>query len=77
MSHVSVFGIVGLVVIVLVLVLRFAMLLRARRAPSSTRSKPLPRGPVSGGVIRGDPGQKTSTREPAEPEEERRGPSDP
>jgi hypothetical protein len=78
MSHIGVFGAVGLIVIVLVLFLWIGMLLRARRNPSlksRVEGRPPPRGPVSGGVMRGDPGQVIPTGEvtPEESETERRG----
>lgn len=71
MSRIGPLAVVGLIVIVVVLVLWIAMLIRARRDPSlksDVEGKPPPRGPVSGGVMRGDPGQVIPTGEVA-PEE--------
>jgi hypothetical protein len=84
MSRIGILGIVGLILIVLVLVLWIVMVIRARRNPAMTKApeEHLPRGPVSGGVMRGDPGQVIPTGEapryeekpaPDEPREHGRG----
>jgi hypothetical protein len=76
MSRIGVLEVVGLVLIVLALVLWIVMLVRARHDPSvksAVRGQPPPRGPVSGGVMRGDPGQVIPTGEAAPSEESERG----
>jgi hypothetical protein len=65
MSDIGILGVVGLAVIVLVLVVSRFAILRAKGDPVQT-DKPggkLKRGPVSGGAIRGEPGQRTLTGE--------------
>ena len=79
MSAIGTLGVIALTVIVLALVLWIMMVVRANRDPVQTRDpggKPK-RGPVSGGVIRGDPGQGILTGEaPREDEPRRNSPLD-
>lgn len=65
MSGIGAFGIVALIVIVLALVGWIVVIVRADRDPVQTHRAggKLKRGPVSGGAIRGDPGQNVLTGE--------------
>jgi hypothetical protein len=74
MSHIGVLGVVGLTVIILALVLWITMIVRARRNPAVTKAPDDEpgRGPISGGVIRGDPGQVILTGEAPREDELRR-----
>jgi hypothetical protein len=65
MSDIGIVGVVGLVVIVLVLVASRYAILRAKGDPVQTDEPggKLKRGPVSGGAIRGEPGQRNLTGE--------------
>jgi hypothetical protein len=76
MSRVGFLGAVGLVVIVLALLAWIIVVIRAGRSPVQTEDPggKLKRGPVSGGAIRGDPGQNILTGEaPRQDEEAREG----
>jgi hypothetical protein len=70
MSGVGTLGIGGLIVIVVALVLWIAMVTRAGDRPAKTSSEEPARGPVSGGVMRGDPGQVNPTGEAPRMDEE-------
>jgi hypothetical protein len=65
MSHIGVLSVIGLLVIVLALFTWIFMTLRASTKPRlGDRDGETPeRGPVSGGVIHGDPGQSILTGE--------------
>jgi hypothetical protein len=79
MSRIDLFGVVGLVLIVLMMVLWIVMTVHTRRSPcpKAMEDDQPPRGQVSGGVMRGDPGQVILTGEAetydAKPHEEQRG----
>jgi hypothetical protein len=79
MSSIGILGVVALVVIVLALLTWVFAVARAGRDPVQNK-KPggkLKRGPVSGGAIRGDPGQNILTGEaPRQDEQRRNGPLD-
>lgn len=79
MSSIGVLAVIGLIVIVLALLGWITVIILARRDPVQTK-KPggkLKRGPVSGGAIRGDPGQSILTGEaPRQDEPPRNGPLD-
>jgi hypothetical protein len=79
MSSIGILGVVALVVIVLALLTWVFAVARAGRDPVQNK-KPggkLKRGPVSGGAIRGDPGQNILTGEaPRQDERPRNGPLD-
>jgi hypothetical protein len=65
MTNIGILGVIALIVIVLALIGWITVLLRAGRHPEQ-KSEPggkLKRGPVSGGVIRGEPGQDILTGE--------------
>jgi hypothetical protein len=79
MSGIGVLSVIGLVVIVLALLVWIFMILRADRDPmqGKTPRGKLKRGPVSGGAIRGDPGQNILTGDaPRTDESPRNGPLD-
>jgi hypothetical protein len=65
MTSIGILGVIGLIVIVLALLGWMLMIIRADRDPVQTKDAggKLKRGPVSGGVIRGDPGQNILTGE--------------
>lgn len=65
MSNIGIPGVIGLIVIVVALLVWVMMVIRANRNPVQARrsSGKLKRGPVSGGAIRGDPGQNILTGE--------------
>ena len=65
MSGIGVLAVIGLIVIVIVLLFWVFMTVRANRNPTVNEhpDENLKRGPVSGGVIRGDPGQNSLTGE--------------
>jgi hypothetical protein len=65
MSRIGPLGVAGLIVIVLALVLWIVMTIRAQRNPilPKVHDEQPPRGPISGGVMRGDPGQVIPTGE--------------
>jgi hypothetical protein len=71
MSGIGALGIVALIVIVLALVGWIVMIARADHDPVQTHRAggKLKRGPVSGGAIRGDPGQNILTGEAPTQEE--------
>jgi hypothetical protein len=79
MSSIGILGVVALVLIVLALLTWVFAVGRAGRDPVQNK-KPggkLKRGPVSGGAIRGDPGQNILTGEaPRQDEQRRNGPLD-
>jgi hypothetical protein len=65
MSGIGIFGVIALIVIVIALLGWVLAILRADHDPVQTK-KPggkLKRGPVSGGAIRGEPGQNILTGE--------------
>jgi hypothetical protein len=79
MSGIGVLGIVGMIVIVIALAGWIFAVVRANRDPMQTKGRrgKLKRGPVSGGAIRGDPGQNILTGEaPRQEEPPRKGPLD-
>jgi hypothetical protein len=65
MSHIGVLSIIGLIVIMMALFVWIFMTLRASAKPAlgDRSGEKLKRGPVSGGVIHGDPGQSILTGE--------------
>jgi hypothetical protein len=65
MTNVGVLGVIALAVIVLALSAWILMTVRANRDPVQTKhpDEKLKRGPVSGGAIRGEPGQNILTGE--------------
>jgi hypothetical protein len=65
MTHIGVLGVTGLVLIMIALGVWLFMTMRASRNPAQNRDDggKLKRGPVSGGVIHGDPGQSMLTGE--------------
>jgi hypothetical protein len=65
MTGIGTLGVIGLIVIVLALAGWIVMIIWANRDPVQTRDDggKLKRGPVSGGAIRGDPGQNILTGE--------------
>lgn len=65
MSNFGIFGIIAVIVIVLALIGWIYLILRAQRDPEQSKHAhgKLKRGPVSGGAIRGDPGQNILTGE--------------
>jgi hypothetical protein len=78
-SGIGVLGVIGLIVIVLALLGWVVMIIRAQRDPVQTKEPrgKLKRGPVSGGAIRGDPGQSILTGEaPRQDEPPRNSPMD-
>lgn len=79
MSTIGTLGVIGLIVIVLALFGWIFMIVHANNAPEQNKrrqGKPK-RGPVSGGVIRGDPGQSILTGEaPRHEERPKNGPLD-
>jgi hypothetical protein len=79
MSTIGTLGVIGLVVIVLALLGWVFMIVRANKDPAQNKKQPgkPKRGPVSGGVIRGDPGQSILTGEaPRQDERPKNGPLD-
>lgn len=73
MTQVGIFGIVGLAVVVVAMVLWFTLTVRANRrrmVPREIPDQQPPRGPVMGGQQRGDPGQKIPTRDEPEPRQD-------
>jgi hypothetical protein len=79
MTNIGTLGVVALIVVVLALLGWILMIVWADRHP--TRAKrhggKLKRGPVSGGVIHGDPGQDILTGEaPRQDEPRKNGPLD-
>jgi hypothetical protein len=78
-SDIGVWSVVGLIVIVLAMLGWIVAIVRAQRDPVQTKERrgKLKRGPVSGGAIRGDPGQNTLTGEaPRQDEPSRDSPTD-
>jgi hypothetical protein len=65
MSNIGILGVIGLIVIVIALLGWIFVIIRAARDPVQTKDSggKLKRGPVSGGAIRGDPGQNILTGE--------------
>lgn len=65
MTGIGIFGVIALVVIVLALLAWIFVVVRTNRNPVQTQDPggKLKRGPVSGGAIRGDPGQSILTGE--------------
>jgi hypothetical protein len=79
MSNIGVLSVLGLIVIVLALLGWVLMIVRAQRDPVQTKRPrgKLKRGPVSGGAIRGEPGQNILTGEaPRQDEPPRNSPMD-
>jgi hypothetical protein len=77
MTRIGTLAVIGLVLVVLVLVAWIVSLIRADRTPIKKTDEKPARGPVSGGVIEGDPGQSILTGEaPQEDEPKKRGPLD-
>jgi hypothetical protein len=79
MSSIGILGVIGLIVIVLALLAWLFVMVRADRDPVQNKNPggKLKRGPVSGGAIRGDPGQNILTGEaPRQDERPRNGPLD-
>jgi hypothetical protein len=79
MTNIGTLGVVALVVVVLALLGWILMIVRADRHPMPTKNPGgrLKRGPVSGGVIHGDPGQEILTGEaPRQDEPRKEGPQD-
>jgi hypothetical protein len=74
MTRIGPLGVVGLIVIVLALVLWIVMTIQAQRNPTlpKVHDEQPPRGPVSGGVMRGDPGQVIPTGDAPRQDEEAR-----
>jgi hypothetical protein len=79
MSGIGIFGIIALIVIMIALLGWVLAVIRADHDPVQTKEPggKLKRGPVSGGAIRGDPGQNILTGEaPRQDEHPRDGPMD-
>jgi hypothetical protein len=78
MTQIGILGVVALIVIVLALLAWIIAVIRAGRNRMQTKDPgKLKRGPVSGGAIRGDPGQNILTGEaPREDEKPRNSPMD-
>jgi hypothetical protein len=79
MTGIGILGVIALIVIVLALLGWIFIVARADRDPVQTKDPggKLKRGPVSGGAIRGDPGQNILTGEaPRQDEPPRNGPMD-
>lgn len=57
----GVWGVLGLIAITLVMILAITMLIRAKRSPTTSRSRgeAARRGDNAGGVVRGSPAQQT------------------
>jgi hypothetical protein len=78
-SSIGILGVIGLIVIVLALLAWLFVMVRADHDPVQNKNPggKLKRGPVSGGAIRGDPGQNILTGEaPRQDEQRRNGPLD-
>jgi len=79
MSNIGTLSVIGLIAIVLALLAWVLVVVRAQRDPIQTKKfrGKLKRGPVSGGAIRGDPGQNILTGEaPRQDGPPRNGPMD-
>lgn len=79
MTTIGTLGTIGLIVIVLALFGWIFMIVYAKKDPRQNKKRQgePKRGPVSGGVIRGDPGQNILTGEaPQEDERPKNGPLD-
>lgn len=79
MTGLGTLGVIALIVIVLALLVWILILVRADRDPIQNKHDPgkLKRGPVSGGAIRGDPGQDILTGDaPRQDDPPKNGPLD-